>query len=62
MKLLVVLKSLCTLKMFTKPFVQSQNKLDWQKTIAITSINDAVWYKKADPRFIWILKNLTEER
>ena len=29
-------------KIFTKPLAQSQNKLDWQKTIAITSINDAV--------------------
>ena len=41
-KLLAALKPLCTLKIFTKPFAQSQNKLNWQKTIAITSINDAV--------------------
>ena len=41
-KLLVALKWLCTLKIFTKPFAQSQNKLDWWKTIAINSINDAV--------------------
>ena len=41
-KLLATLRPLCTLKIFTKPFAQSQNKLNWQKTIAITSINDAV--------------------
>ena len=41
-KLLAALKPLCTLKIFTKTFAQSQNKLNWQKTIAITSINDAV--------------------
>ena len=41
-KLLVALKSLYTLKIFTKPFAESQNKLDWQKNIAITSIKDAV--------------------
>ena len=31
MKLLVALKSLCTLKIFTKPFAQSTNKVDWQR-------------------------------
>ena len=30
------------IQIFKKPFAQSQNKLDWQKTIAITSISDAV--------------------
>ena len=25
----------------TKPYAQSQSKLDWKKAVAITSINDA---------------------
>ena len=33
---------MCTLKLITKPFSQSQNRLDSQKTIAITSIN-VIW-------------------
>ena len=41
-QLLVALKSLCTLKVFTKPFPRSHKRLDWQKAIAITSMNDAV--------------------
>ena len=61
-KSLAALKTLCALKVFTKPFAQSQNKVDSQKTIAITSVIDAVYYKKADTRFIWILKKFTKER
>ena len=29
------------MKVFTKPFAKSQNKLDWHKPIAITSTNAA---------------------
>ena len=49
-------------KKITKPLAQSQNKLEWQKTFLITSINDAVSYKKADTRFTWMLKKFTKER
>ena len=48
---------MCT-KKFTEPFAQPQNKLDLQKAIVVTSINDAVQFKRANTRSIRIQKDL----
>ena len=52
---------MCT-KKFTKPFAQPQNKLDLQKAIAVTSINDAELFKRANARSIRMQKRFTKER